>query len=202
MTRSSTIRVSHLRSEAGFTIVELLVSSLIMVVVTGAIFALMNPAQGAFQVQPEVSDLQQRLRVGVDTLQKDLVMAGAGTYNGRLAGALTFYIAPIMPYRGFAAPNWSNCRRVVDPRQAPADLRVLSPKQRFPIVRCGALVKLSHQSLSAGQPGCRISCIPASRSPSPRKGPRGLAVRRQLADRVSPPATARGPRAASTPLDP
>ena len=30
-------------------------------------------------MQPEVSDLQQRLRVGIDTLQKDLVMAGAGT---------------------------------------------------------------------------------------------------------------------------
>jgi hypothetical protein len=95
--------VSRLRSDAGFTIVELLVSSLIMVVVTGTIFSLMNPAQGTFQVQPEVSDLQQRLRIGVDSLQKDLVMAGAGTYNGAMAGALTFYIAPIMPYRGFAS---------------------------------------------------------------------------------------------------
>ena len=47
----------------------------------------MNPAQGTFRVQPEVSDLQQRLRVGIDTLQKDLVMAGAGTYNGEAAGA-------------------------------------------------------------------------------------------------------------------
>jgi hypothetical protein len=84
---------------------ELLVSSLIMIVITGAIFQVMNPAQGTFRVQPEVSDLQQRLRVGIDTLQKDLVMAGAGTYNGRLAGALTFYIAPVMPYRAFAAQS-------------------------------------------------------------------------------------------------
>jgi len=94
--------VSHrLRGEAGFTMVELLVSSLIMIAVTGAIFSLMNPAQGTYRVQPEVSDLQQRLRVGVDSLQKDLVMAGAGTYTGEAAGALSFYIAPIMPYHAF-----------------------------------------------------------------------------------------------------
>lgn len=91
----------HLCDHAGFTLVELLVSSLIMLVVTGAIFSLVNPAQGSFQVQPEVSDLQQRLRVGIDTLQKDLVMAGAGTYNGESAGALSYFIAPIMPYRAF-----------------------------------------------------------------------------------------------------
>lgn len=110
MTRTSKVAASRRArglagSDAGFTIMELLVSSLIMIVVTGAIFGLMNPAQGAFRVQPEVSDVQQRLRIGVDSLQKDLVMAGAGTYNGALAGALTYYIAPIMPYRGFAQPN-------------------------------------------------------------------------------------------------
>lgn len=91
----------HRRDDAGFTILELLVSSMIMLVVTGSIFALLNPSQGTFQVQPEVSDLQQRLRVGIDTLQKDLVMAGAGTYNGESAGALSYFIAPIMPYRAF-----------------------------------------------------------------------------------------------------
>ena len=91
----------RLASDAGFTIVELLVASLIMIVVTGTIFSLMNPAQVTYRVQPEVSDLQQRLRISVDTLQKDLVMAGAGTYNGDSAGALTFFIAPVMPYVAF-----------------------------------------------------------------------------------------------------
>ena len=89
------------RDDAGFTIIELLVSSLIMLVVTGAVFTLVNPAQGTFQAQPEVSDLQQRLRVGIDTLQKDLVMAGAGTYNGESAGALSYFIASVMPYHAF-----------------------------------------------------------------------------------------------------
>jgi prepilin-type N-terminal cleavage/methylation domain-containing protein len=88
-------------SESGFTIIELLIASAIMLVVTAAVFELVNPAQGTFQTQPEASDLQQRLRVGVDALQKDLVMAGAGTYAGQSAGALSYFIAPIMPYVAF-----------------------------------------------------------------------------------------------------
>jgi len=96
-----TRRVGRRGDEAGFTVVELLVSSLIMIAVTGAIFSVMNPAHGTYQVQPEVSDLQQRLRVGIDTLQKDLVMAGAGTYAGPMAGALSYFMAPVMPYRAF-----------------------------------------------------------------------------------------------------
>jgi len=97
-------RARRAPGDAGFTIVELLISSMIMIAITGTIFTLMNPAQGTFRVQPEVSDLQQRLRVGIDTLQKDLVMAGAGTYNGESAGALSYFIAPIMPYRAFGEP--------------------------------------------------------------------------------------------------
>ena len=50
--------------ERGFTLVEMLVSTAIMVGITGAIFALVDPARGTFRQQPEVSDMQQRLRVG------------------------------------------------------------------------------------------------------------------------------------------
>ena len=48
-----------------------------------AVFGLTSPAQGIFGAQPERSDMHQRLRVGVDVLAKDLLMAGA----------------PVMPYR-------------------------------------------------------------------------------------------------------
>ena len=77
--------VRRLRGESGFTLAEMLIASAIMLTVTAAVFSLMNPAQGIFKAQPEVSDMQQRLRVGVDTLTKDLVMAGAGTYAGSSA---------------------------------------------------------------------------------------------------------------------
>lgn len=86
-------------SEAGYTIVELLVSTAIMITVTGAIFSLMNPAQGNAQTQPEVADMQQRMRVGNDTLFKELVMSGAGPYQGPVTGSLVNFFAPILPRR-------------------------------------------------------------------------------------------------------
>ncbi len=96
----------RLATESGFSLMELLVATGIMVAATAAVFSLLNPAQGAFQAQPEVSDLQQRLRVATDSLQKDLVMAGAGTYSGSATGALSFFFAPVLPYRlGTVSPD-------------------------------------------------------------------------------------------------
>jgi hypothetical protein len=88
-----------LRDESGYTLVELMISTLIMLTVTGAIFSLMNPAQGSAQAQPEVADLQQRMRVGNDTLFKELVMSGAGPYQGPITGTLVNFFAPIIPRR-------------------------------------------------------------------------------------------------------
>lgn len=88
-----------LRSQSGYTITELLVSTAIMITVTGAIFSLMNPAQGSAQAQPEVADLQQRMRVASDTLFKELVMTGAGPYQGATTGSLINFFAPILPRR-------------------------------------------------------------------------------------------------------
>lgn len=88
-----------MRSDRGFSLVEMLVAAGIMLTITGAVFHLMNPAQGTFQAQPEVADLQQRMRVAVDSLTKDLIMAGAGTYSGSAAGPLSNYFSPVMPYR-------------------------------------------------------------------------------------------------------
>ncbi|MEW5984469.1 MAG: prepilin-type N-terminal cleavage/methylation domain-containing protein [Acidobacteriota bacterium] len=84
---------------AGFTLFEMLIAMTIMLFVVAGVFSVFNPSQGAFQAQPEVSDMQQRLRMGVDTLHKDLVMAGAGTYSGAAVGTLTAFFAPILPYR-------------------------------------------------------------------------------------------------------
>ena len=90
---------ARLESQAGYSIVELLVSTAIMMVVTGAIFGLVNPSQGSARTQPEVSDLQQRMRIGSDTVFKELMMSGAGPYFGSRTGSLTQFFAPIMPRR-------------------------------------------------------------------------------------------------------
>lgn len=92
-------RAGLLRSESGFSLPEMLIAAAIMVTVIGAVFTVMNPAQGAYRTQPEVTDLQQRLRIASDTLSKDLVMAGGGVYAGGMTGALSNYFAPVMPYR-------------------------------------------------------------------------------------------------------
>lgn len=96
---------TSIRCERGFTLSEMLIATAVMVAVTGGVFTVLNPSQGTFQAQPEVADMQQRLRVAVDTLKKDLMMAGAGSYSGGAVGALYNYFAPIFPHRGGADPT-------------------------------------------------------------------------------------------------
>ena len=87
----------------GFTLVELLVAMAIMLVVTAVTLSMIGPAHDAFQAQPETADLHQRVRVGIDALQRDLVMAGAGMYAAGAGGPLHRALAPVMPYRAFGA---------------------------------------------------------------------------------------------------
>lgn len=89
----------RLPPEHGFSLIEMTVSMGLMLVVTASIFSLMNPAQGNFVAEPEVADMQQRSRLASDTLYKDLVMAGAGSYSGQNPMALSYFFAPVMPYR-------------------------------------------------------------------------------------------------------
>ena len=85
--------------EHGFSLIEMTVSMGLMLTVTASIFALVNPGQGNFVAEPEVADMQQRTRVAQDTLFKDLVMAGSGSYSGQNPMALNYFFAPVMPYR-------------------------------------------------------------------------------------------------------
>ena len=88
----------------GFTLIELLVSTAITMTVTAGVFTVMNPSGGIFQTQPEMADVQQRLRVGVDTLKHDLLMAGGGAYSGPQSGTLNGFFASVQPRRiGFLA---------------------------------------------------------------------------------------------------
>ena len=72
----------------------------------------MNPAQGNAQAQPEVVDIQQRMRLGTDALFKDLIIAGAGPYQGPVTGSLVNFFAPVLPRRT------GDCRRIRPPARA------------------------------------------------------------------------------------
>ena len=89
------------RGQEGFSLVELLLAGFITLIVVAGAFELAGPAQRLFQAQPEAADMQQRTRVAVDALRRDLIMAGAGTYAGPALGPLNDLIAPVMPYRAF-----------------------------------------------------------------------------------------------------
>src|SRR5689334_7516696 len=92
-------RPAHLPngSDAGFSLVESLLSMVIVLIITGAVFGYVNPSTSVTSSQPEAMDMQQRARIGADMLFRDLFMAGAGVYAGPQTGALTNFFAPIIP---------------------------------------------------------------------------------------------------------
>lgn len=69
----------------GFTLIELVVSMAIMLAVTGSMFGFVHAARHAFEIDLERSDMQQRARVSMDALYRDLVMAGAGLQTPAVA---------------------------------------------------------------------------------------------------------------------
>ena len=85
--------------DRGFSLVEVAIAIGVMMAVTASVFALVHPAQDAFASEPEVADLQQRLRVAADALSRDLLVAGAGAYLGSQAGSLARYFPPVLPFR-------------------------------------------------------------------------------------------------------
>ena len=83
----------------GFTLVETLIASAILLMLVAAAFELLRTAEITFVSQPEAVDLQQRLRVVADRLTRDLIMAGAGFSRGKTRGCLAELLAPVVPYR-------------------------------------------------------------------------------------------------------
>jgi prepilin-type N-terminal cleavage/methylation domain-containing protein len=92
--------------QQGFSLVEMLVSLVLILGVTATILAVVIPAQSALQTEPERADMQQRLRVSINTLTNDLLMAGNGSFIGANAGPLMYFFAPVLPLRqGLRQPD-------------------------------------------------------------------------------------------------
>ena len=60
------------RADAGFTLVEVLIATGIVLVALGVVLPLADGAQATFRAQGEVADLHQRLRASLDLLMTDL----------------------------------------------------------------------------------------------------------------------------------
>ena len=81
----------------GVSLLELVIAMGLLTAFTGALFALIHPSRRAFSAAPDTADLQQRLRVAVDALTTDLMMAGAGPFEGSSVGPLVQQFAPLRP---------------------------------------------------------------------------------------------------------
>lgn len=78
-------RFSRLR-QAGFTIIEVLMALAIAGVAMTAIYSVFISSNRSYRTQDSVADAQQRARVGVDFIVRDLRMAGFDPLGSALAG--------------------------------------------------------------------------------------------------------------------
>lgn len=85
--------------QRGFSLIELLIATLLLLVAMAAVFAAVHPAQGSFAAEPERADLQQRMRVVAETLSRELGAAGSGMSPGGIGSAATDGLPPLLPYR-------------------------------------------------------------------------------------------------------
>ena len=68
----------RLLNERGISLIEMTLAAALTIGVMAAVFAMTHSADGAFATEPEVADVQQRFRVAVDALTRELGTAGAG----------------------------------------------------------------------------------------------------------------------------
>jgi prepilin-type N-terminal cleavage/methylation domain-containing protein len=62
--------------QAGFSLIELLVAMTVTLIITGAMYGLLAGGQNAFRREPEMTDRQQAIRLAMDRLQRDVLVAG------------------------------------------------------------------------------------------------------------------------------
>ena len=86
--------------ERGFSVVELLVASAILFVVSGAVLGLLHDGLAGAPVIEESTDLHQRARVVADVIAAELRVAAAGTPSGPMSR----YFAAILTFD--SSMNW------------------------------------------------------------------------------------------------
>ena len=86
----------------GFSFIELVVSMAIMLAVASSMFRFVHSARQVFEIDLERADMQQRARVSMDSLFRDLVMAGAGAQTPAIAPFRRGDDAPDPPGSAFA----------------------------------------------------------------------------------------------------
>jgi prepilin-type N-terminal cleavage/methylation domain-containing protein len=92
-------RHSERSTQCGYALVEMLIAAAISGVLLGVLFHFAVSVQTVVAVQGNVADVQQRLRVAVESVRQDLLRAGAGPAHGAANGPLARTFPPIVPAR-------------------------------------------------------------------------------------------------------
>lgn len=66
------------RSKKGFSLIEMMVAMMITMIVMASVFTLLQKGQTTFQREPEVAEMNQNARYGLDMIIRDLTDAGLG----------------------------------------------------------------------------------------------------------------------------
>jgi type II secretory pathway pseudopilin PulG len=116
------------RSEAGYTFIELLVASALLLMLTAVTCQVLLDARATIDVSSERADVQQRARVALETLTSHIRGAGAGPDRGSAAGRLQKWAPPVLPgWSGEAGPSSALTMVQVLEAVAPATLAFDAP---------------------------------------------------------------------------
>ena len=85
--------------ESGYGLLELLIATAISVAILAVLLRFAVSAHAVAGVQGEAIDMHQRLRVAVESMRHDLMLAGAGPVRGPSGGPLNTVFPPILPAR-------------------------------------------------------------------------------------------------------
>lgn len=88
-----------LTGQPGYALLEMLIATAIGGALLGVLFHFAVSVHTTVAVQADVVDLQQRLRVAVESIRHDLLLGGAGPSRGLAHGPLARIFPPIIPAR-------------------------------------------------------------------------------------------------------
>jgi type II secretory pathway pseudopilin PulG len=91
--------IRHSPGQSGYGLVEMLIAAVIGILLVSVLLHFAVSVQTSIAVQGDIADLQQRLRVAMESLRHDVMLAGAGPARGAARGPLVRVFAPIVPAR-------------------------------------------------------------------------------------------------------
>ena len=84
---------------AGFTLLEVLVATGIVLLLAAGVLMVAIPSHGSFRLQPAALNIQQRVRTAADSLQGAVLTAGSGPVNHVFGLPLGAVVPSLLPYR-------------------------------------------------------------------------------------------------------